>query len=218
MSSPIQIISFSSKGFIIVIQDWLKSPQTLIGWSTAIVVVYSITNQSSFDFAKYILQKLDVSKRLDPGCVMLIGNKQDLEHLRKVPRRNLKHLASLYGVLYQETSAANDVASVEKAFKRLLFETVSAQLLKMQTLKLSLEALEEFENTCRPLRLRRRSSNDALRQLSISGSDDNEENEEKNYDENAAQYSATTSNQRRRIIQIAAFLEKIGRSHQLSKN
>lgn len=150
---------------------------------------------------------------------MLIGNKQDLEHLRKVPRRNLKHLASSYGVLYQETSAANDVTSVEKAFKRLLFETVSAQLLKMQTLKLSLEALEEFENTCRPLRLRRRSSNDALRHLSISSSsDDNDDNEEKNYDENAAQYLVTTSNQRRRIIQIAAFLEKIGRNQPLSKN
>jgi len=190
--------------------EWMKSPQSLIGWSKAIIIVYSITDESSFDFAKYLLQKLEISKRLDNGCVMLLGNKSDLAHLRKVSYKNAKNLANSFNIHYEETSAACDLIGVQKAFNGLLYVTLTSQITKMKTLKISLETLEEFENACRSLRIRRRSSNDSLRQ--ISGSSDEEGLK------NGHTAIIPIAQQKKRAIQIASFLEKMGKINQMTKS
>jgi len=121
--------------------DWLKGPSALIGWSTSLAIVYSIADARSFDLAKFILQKLNVAKRLDAGCVLLIGNKSDLEHLREVSEDEGRLLAMNYGIHFKETSASRDYEGVDTAFRRLLFETLAAQASKVNISSESLDTV-----------------------------------------------------------------------------
>ena len=126
----------------VIFQDWLKGPSALIGWSTALVLVYSVCDARSFDLARFILQKLNVHKRLENGCVMLIGNKNDLEHLREISEEEGRELAHNYGIHFHETSAAVNYDSVDSAFKRLLLDTLSIQITKLSLLHNSSESLD----------------------------------------------------------------------------
>lgn len=110
---------------------WLKGPSALIGWSSAIVIVYSVTDTRSFDLVTYILKNLKVGNRLDPNCVLLLGNKKDLDHLRRVPYAKGKRLARDYGIHFQEISAATDYDGVDSAFRKLLFHALSLQVSKL---------------------------------------------------------------------------------------
>lgn len=112
--------------------DWLKGPSALIGWSTAVTIVYSVTDAKSFELATYILSQLKITKRLEADNVLLLGNKCDLEHLRQVSRDEGKELAMQYGTQFYETSAANDLGGVLHAFERLLFSALSSQESKVQ--------------------------------------------------------------------------------------
>ena len=49
---------------------------------------------------------------------VLVGNKIDLSHKRKVPQADAQALADKYGMMYFETSAKDDV-NVEQCFFRL---------------------------------------------------------------------------------------------------
>jgi len=112
--------------------DWLKGPSALIGWSTAIAIIYSVTDKKSFELATYILSELNITKRLEADNVLLLANKCDLEHLRQVSRDKGKELAMKYGTQFYETSAANDLNGVQHAFERLLFSALSSQECKVQ--------------------------------------------------------------------------------------
>lgn len=110
----------------------MKGPSALIGWSTALAIVYSITDSKSFELATFILEQLNVTKRLESGCILLLGNKSDLNHLRKVSYEDGKQLAMQYGTHFHETSASNDCEGVTIAFERLLFSALSTQEAKVQ--------------------------------------------------------------------------------------
>lgn len=112
--------------------DWLKGPSALIGWSTALAIVYSVTDPKSFELAAYILGQLNVTKRLESTNILLLGNKNDLDHLRRVSPKEGKELALQYGTHFQETSASNDLNGVIMAFERLLFSALNSQESKLQ--------------------------------------------------------------------------------------
>ena len=79
-----------------------------------------------------MLEKLNVTKRLEPNCVLLLGNKSDLNHMRQVSFDEGKQLAMLHGTHFQETSASNDCEGVSLAFERLLYSALSTQEEKLQ--------------------------------------------------------------------------------------
>ena len=91
-----------------------------------------MTDQKSFDLATYILKELKITKRLEPDNVLLLANKCDLEHLREVSLDDGKELAMQYGTRFYETSAANDLNGVLRAFEGLLFSALSSQESKVQ--------------------------------------------------------------------------------------
>ena len=110
----------------------MKGPAALIAWSSAVVIVYSVTDARSFNLAKYILEELNICKKIDQSSVLLLGNKKDLVHLREITHGQGKKLAKKHGIHFQETSAANDFESVDNAFKNLLFGKILTSL-KIQT-------------------------------------------------------------------------------------
>eukprot|EP00796_Vickermania_ingenoplastis_P009532 gene9533-6690_t len=81
------------------------------------MVVYDITNQSSFDAIPTWLQELRV---FVPAtcCIFLIGNKCDLEHLRVVKKEVADRFARENGLSFLETSAL-EKTNVDKAFEWL---------------------------------------------------------------------------------------------------
>ncbi|XP_076355399.1 GTP-binding protein RAD-like [Tachypleus tridentatus] len=68
------------------------------------VVVYSTVDRSSFQSAKYFLDKLLDSERITQPIV-LVGNKTDLVRLRSVTTNEGRKLAREYGCKFIETSA-----------------------------------------------------------------------------------------------------------------
>ena len=82
------------------------------------MLVYDITNQTSFDAIPGWLQELRV--HVHTTCsIFLIGNKCDLEHLRVVKREAADKFARENGLSFLETSAL-DKTNVDKAFSWLV--------------------------------------------------------------------------------------------------
>ncbi|AYU76718.1 small GTP-binding protein Rab11 [Leishmania donovani] len=81
------------------------------------MLVYDITNQTSFDSIPTWLQELRV---FVPAtcCIFLIGNKCDLEHLRVVKKEAADRFARENGLSFLETSAL-ERTNVDKAFEWL---------------------------------------------------------------------------------------------------
>jgi len=91
----------------------------------AAIVVFDITNRNSFEKAKDWVKELQ--QQGDPNVVVaFVGNKVDMENLRKVNTEESQRYASDNGLFYMETSAktANNVSE--------LFMKIAKQLPKMK--------------------------------------------------------------------------------------
>ena len=78
--------------------------ETFYRQANGVIVTYDITNPLSFTNVKNWLQS--INEHAERGIVkVLVGNKIDLEHERKVNVEDAQSLASLYGMKYFETSA-----------------------------------------------------------------------------------------------------------------
>ena len=75
----------------------------------SVVVVYDVTNRSSFEAAQRLLD--DVNPR---ASSLLIGTKSDLQHIRHVSHREGKLLARIHRVAYIEVSSLKN-SNVEEA-------------------------------------------------------------------------------------------------------
>lgn len=85
--------------------------------SKGAMLVYDITNQTSFDSIPTWLQELRVF--VPATCsIFLIGNKCDLEHLRVVKKEVADRFARENGLSFLETSAL-EKTNVDKAFEWL---------------------------------------------------------------------------------------------------
>lgn len=90
-----------------------------IQWADAVVLVYSVTDRGSFDLI-HQLHPLVVragGARVPP--VVLLANKADLLHLRRVDSQQGPLLAGSLGCSSYEVSASEDYNQVHEAFHRL---------------------------------------------------------------------------------------------------
>lgn len=92
-------------------------PSEKLDWSSAFVVVYSISSKSSFLVAADSVRNL--LPRGQP--VLLLANKKDLEHIREVTTEEGQSLATELGnVYFAEVSAADCYAEVADAFRSVI--------------------------------------------------------------------------------------------------
>ncbi len=122
-----------NEAFLFLCQYWIENPKHLINWASAIVVVYSVTSRKSFEDAERILQLIHETKPLEPGCTLLMGNKNDLRHLRHVTTKEGKRLSIHYGVRFSESSAAESYENVYNTIMKLLLEALVVENAKQHT-------------------------------------------------------------------------------------
>lgn len=80
------------------------------------LLVYSVTDKQSYEnITNFYTQILRVKDR-DVYPMLLVANKVDLVHLRKVTQEQGKELAHLLGIPYIETSAKDPPVNVDAAF------------------------------------------------------------------------------------------------------
>ena len=88
----------------------------------AIIILYDITEQSSFDHISNWM--IEIDKFAKQGVLrIIVGNKKDLESKRQVSTKDAESLADKYGIKFMEVSA-KDNTNIEALFldivKRLL--------------------------------------------------------------------------------------------------
>ncbi|KAL8222269.1 UNVERIFIED_CONTAM: hypothetical protein K2H54_075287 [Gekko kuhli] len=86
-------------------------------WADGFVIVYDISDRASFAFAKALLAS--------ESTIVLVGNKQDLCHIREVGWEEGQKLALDYKCQFCELSAAEHSQEVVAMFTRLLKNTTS---------------------------------------------------------------------------------------------
>jgi small GTP-binding protein len=85
-----------------------------------IVLIYDVTNTTSFSNIKNWLSQIK-ENTTDKVKIVLVGNKIDDEHLRKVPYEEGKKLSEEYNLEFFETSAKNNIR-IEETFNYLTRE------------------------------------------------------------------------------------------------
>ncbi|XP_034528956.1 ras-related and estrogen-regulated growth inhibitor-like protein [Notolabrus celidotus] len=94
-------------------------------WADGFIVVYDISDYSSFITATAIVHliretHLGTAKRDVDSLVFLVGNKQDLCHLREVRREEAQRLASESHCHFYELSAAEQHQEVALIFSKMV--------------------------------------------------------------------------------------------------
>ncbi|XP_051977083.1 ras-related and estrogen-regulated growth inhibitor-like protein [Xyrauchen texanus] len=96
-----------------------------IHWADGFVVIYDISDRSSFLTATAIVHlirdlHLGVAKRDTDSVIFLVGNKQDLCHMREVDREEGQRLASECRCQFYELSAAEHYQEVVLMFSKIV--------------------------------------------------------------------------------------------------
>ncbi len=76
--------------------------------ANAITIVYDITDNDSFEHVKLWLDEIHQYAK-ENILLLLVGNKIDLEHKRKVTLKQGQDLAKQYGLIFIETSAKSTI-------------------------------------------------------------------------------------------------------------
>ena len=88
--------------------------------ANGILVVYDITNRESFEHLNSWL--IEIEKNGNKNVYkLLIGNKNDLEEQRIIPKEEGEDFARINGLEFFETSAKTDYQVQEVKYKKLLF-------------------------------------------------------------------------------------------------
>uniref|UniRef100_A0A8C7W448 small monomeric GTPase n=1 Tax=Oncorhynchus mykiss TaxID=8022 RepID=A0A8C7W448_ONCMY len=100
-----------------------------VDWADGFVVVYNISDRTSFINAENILQQIRETRIENckgevevPVC--LVGNKQDLCHARQVCEEEGRSLAQENRCLFQEVSAAESYQEISNLFTQLIREVM----------------------------------------------------------------------------------------------
>ncbi|XP_055047335.2 ras-related and estrogen-regulated growth inhibitor-like protein [Misgurnus anguillicaudatus] len=96
-----------------------------IHWADGFVVVYDISDRSSFLTATAMVHlireiRVGVAKRDTDSAIFLVGNKQDLCHVREVDREEGQRLASECRCQFYELSAAEHYQEVVLMFSKIV--------------------------------------------------------------------------------------------------
>ena len=90
-----------------------------INFGDGFLLVFAIDDAESFEFVKGIHERILKSKHGAKGPILLVGNKQDIDHKRKVNFNEAKSLANSWGFRYIETSAKTNF-NCKEVFEILL--------------------------------------------------------------------------------------------------
>ncbi|KDR18359.1 ras-like protein family member 11B [Zootermopsis nevadensis] len=97
-------------------------PLEQVQWADACVVVYSITDKQSFEYAMEALENFQKLRPVSAVPVTLLANKADLEHLREVEELEGRTAAIQNGCQFFEVSVAENSADLYQAFEVLVNE------------------------------------------------------------------------------------------------
>uniref|UniRef100_A0A8C5JKS1 small monomeric GTPase n=1 Tax=Junco hyemalis TaxID=40217 RepID=A0A8C5JKS1_JUNHY len=94
-------------------------------WADAFIIVYDISDRASFAFAKALLYRIreshiGVCKKMVESSIFLVGNKQDLCHMREVGWDEGQKLAIDNKCQFCELSAAEHYQEVVAMFTKVL--------------------------------------------------------------------------------------------------
>lgn len=98
-----------------------------IRWADAFVIIYDICARETFTYAQNMLNSIRGNKQPSYVPIVLLGNKRDLEHSRKVDMDEGLSLAGQHGCQFAEVSAADNQFDVNSAIQGLIKETKSIQ-------------------------------------------------------------------------------------------
>ncbi|KAA8580416.1 hypothetical protein FQN60_005951, partial [Etheostoma spectabile] len=90
-----------------------------ISWADGIIVVYDISDRSSFLTAKAIIQLIRELRDVD-SLIFLVGNKQDLCHRREVQRDEAQRVAAQCQCQFYELSAAEHHQELALIFSKMV--------------------------------------------------------------------------------------------------
>ncbi|XP_067860855.1 ras-related and estrogen-regulated growth inhibitor-like protein [Heptranchias perlo] len=96
-----------------------------VNWADGFVVVYDIGDRSSFVSAKALIRRIrelnsEICKREVTSVIFLVGNKQDLCHVREVREEEGLHLAGENKCQFFELSAAEHHQEVAMMFSKAI--------------------------------------------------------------------------------------------------
>uniref|UniRef100_A0A4W2DJG4 Muscle RAS onco homolog n=2 Tax=Bovidae TaxID=9895 RepID=A0A4W2DJG4_BOBOX len=84
------------------------------------LIVFSVTDKASFEHVDRFHQLILRVKDRESFPMILVANKVDLMHLRKITREQGKEMATKHNIPYIETSAKDPPLNVDKAFHDLV--------------------------------------------------------------------------------------------------
>lgn len=122
-----------------------------VQWADAVVLVYSVTDRRSFDLIDQLHQLVTRTGGANMP-VILLANKVDLLHLRRVDSQQGPSLAGTLGCSFYDVSASEDYSQVHSAFHRLC-----CQLAKQQPAPASLQNSASTATTAAAATEKRRS-------------------------------------------------------------
>ncbi|XP_005181598.1 ras-related and estrogen-regulated growth inhibitor-like protein [Musca domestica] len=96
-------------------------PMEQVLWSDACMIVYNITQRSSFEYAAKCLAEFKSLQ--NAPTAYLVGNKADLDHLREVPEKEGAALAAASSIGFCEVSVAEYTPTLYKAFEKLIIDS-----------------------------------------------------------------------------------------------
>jgi GTPase KRas protein len=79
-------------------EQWIRESQGFI-------LVYSVTNQDSFNEVRQIIKRIERITKTKTSPIVIVGNKKDLANQRVISTEDGQALATEFGVAFQETSA-----------------------------------------------------------------------------------------------------------------
>ncbi len=100
-------------------------------WADGFVLVYSITDRTSFNYVKaakaFIAEVRRSPNDQQPPSMALLGNKGDMVHLRQVAAEEGEILAKDFDCFFGEVAAADQVVEVAEAFHDLCREIAAVR-------------------------------------------------------------------------------------------
>ena len=88
-----------------------------------VLLVFDLTTKSSFTILNYWIEQLEQKKRLEDVCLILVGNKSDLEDQIKVTQEEIEAFTNQYKMKYFEVSALKN-EGIDELFKYGIEETL----------------------------------------------------------------------------------------------
>uniref|UniRef100_A0A2K5PQ63 Muscle RAS oncogene homolog n=1 Tax=Cebus imitator TaxID=2715852 RepID=A0A2K5PQ63_CEBIM len=86
------------------------------------LIVYSVTDKGSFEHVDCFHQLILRVKDRESFPMILVANKVDLMHLRKITREQGKEMATKHNIPYIETSAKDPPLNVTKVIRQQIPE------------------------------------------------------------------------------------------------